>query len=99
MDKVALKELVEMREQMKDLLQNVKDHLRQNAPRSTYEQAKAYWIGHIDVALGGGDFVDTFDMTFEKTLKGLGWNGEDSDDLSDDEEEEEEEGEDEEVTT
>lgn len=94
MDKEDLKELVKIRHQMMDLLQNAQDLLRQNAPGITYERAKSYWIGHIDVALGCGDYVDTHDQTFEKTLRELGWKGEDGDESTYDDFEEE--GEDEE---
>jgi hypothetical protein len=60
--------LTEIREQMMELLEEAKNIIRQDAPRHTYERAKAYWIGHIDTALGGGNYVDTYDVTFEKTL-------------------------------
>lgn len=57
---------------MKDLLEEAKNLVRMNADKSTYERAKAYWIGEIDIGLGGGDYVDTYHHTFEKTLKELG---------------------------
>jgi hypothetical protein len=68
MEKYNYDRLTEIREQMVDLLEEAKNIIRLDAPRHVYDRAKAYWIGHIDVALGDGNYVDTYDVTFAKTL-------------------------------
>jgi len=62
--------LCEIREEMMALLEEVKTSLR-HADHHVYERAQYTWIGNLDVALGGGSFMDTYDHTFEKTLKEL----------------------------
>jgi hypothetical protein len=56
---------------MQELLSEASNLLQRNNQRA-YEAAKSYWIGHIDIALGGGNYVDTHAQTFEKTLKEIG---------------------------
>lgn len=71
MDKESYKRLVAIREEMMDLLHEAKEIMRREADAHTYQAAKSYWIGQIDVALGGGAFVDTYDTTMQKHLKQL----------------------------
>jgi len=71
MNKEDVERLEDIRAEMMDLLDEAKNIIRQSGNKSVYERAKAYWIGHIDSGLGGGDYVDTYDYTFEKTIKEL----------------------------
>lgn len=71
-----LERLSEIRSQMGDLLEEAKNLLRREAPEDVFNRAKAYWIGHIDTGLGGGNYIDTYDHTFLKTLSELGVCGE-----------------------
>lgn len=72
MDKEEKDRLRHIRQEMIDLLEEAKNIIRQHSGREIYNRAKHTWIGHLDVALGGGAFVDTHDNTFEKTLRELG---------------------------
>jgi hypothetical protein len=74
--------LVEIRQEMMALLNEAKNTLRMSVGHksSIYQRAESYWIGHIDSALGGGDFVDTYNYTFKKTLYELEPAWEDGDD-------------------
>jgi hypothetical protein len=67
MDHDDIGRLVEIREEMMDLLYEAKGLLN-GAPRDIKERAKAYWIGHIDVALGDGEYVDNHDYTMQRTI-------------------------------
>jgi hypothetical protein len=71
MDKFDHEELIDIRNDMIDLLSRAKNLLRMNASSSVYERAKAYWIGHLDTALGGGKYMDTYDYTMLKTIEEL----------------------------
>lgn len=87
MDCQELDRLKEIRSEMMDLLFEAKNIVRQS-DRVIYERAKAYWLGHIDTALGDGDYIDTYDYTMQKSIEEL-------EALGDDYEEEEEESEEE----
>lgn len=71
MDKADHDRLKEIRLEMMDLLEEAKDLIRQSGDKHTFERAKAYWIGHIDTGLGGGDYVDFNDYTMQKTINEL----------------------------
>jgi len=79
MDKADHDRLKEIRSEMMNLLEEASNLVRQHGGRSTYERAKAYWIGNIDTGLGGGAYVDTYSYTMEKTIKELSPNDEDED--------------------
>ena len=70
MNAESKKRLCEIRSEMIDLLSEAKDILRRG-DRPIHERAKAYWIGQIDAALGGGDYVDSM-VSFVTTLNELG---------------------------
>lgn len=83
--------LREINEEMFDLLEESQNLIRRSGCKFEYERARAYWIGHIDSALGGRNFLpdratmkETID-SIEATLP--------SDDGSEDEEEDSEENE------
>lgn len=87
MDKADHDRLKEIRSEMMDLLEEAKNLIRQNGDRFIFERAKAYWIGHIDTGLGGGDYVDFNDYTMQKTINEL--DPGDEDDYDDEEDLEE----------
>jgi hypothetical protein len=58
MDPYSVERMQEIREEIFSLLQEAKDILRMDAPQPIRERAKAYWVGHIDAALGGGECID-----------------------------------------
>ena len=67
-----LARLSEIRGSMMELLDEAKNLLRREASQDVFNRAKHTWIGNADVALGGGEFVDTHSHTFRKTLGELG---------------------------
>jgi hypothetical protein len=77
--------LKEIRSEMMDLLDEAKNLIRMS-DRFVYERAKAYWIGHIDTGLGGGQYVDTYDCTMEKTINELDPGDEDDEELEEENE-------------
>lgn len=93
MNKSDKERLAEIRTEMFDLLHDAKAIMRGEGGFE-YERAKAYWIGHLDAALGGGDYGTKYDVTLLSTLKDLGYD-EDSNSFEDEEEEEEEDEEEE----
>lgn len=72
MNIIETKRLFEIRKEMLNLLDEAKTILRQHASKSMYERAKAYWIGHIDVGLGGDEYINTYNTTLKTTLEELG---------------------------
>jgi hypothetical protein len=78
--------LQEIRQEMMELLEEAKTIVR-HSDKHIYERAKAYWIGHIDTALGGGAYIDTYDYTLEKTIDELTPDEEDEEDNDDGEQE------------
>jgi hypothetical protein len=58
MDKRNLEKLWQIREKMLKLLEEADSIMRWSADKFDHERAKAYWIGHIDSALGDGDCMD-----------------------------------------
>jgi len=72
MDPLILRELVMKHEQMVALFNDIKDTVRMECTNLQYEQAKAYWLGHIGASLGGTDYVDDM-FTMLKLLKELGY--------------------------
>lgn len=50
--------LNEIRNSMMDLLEEARNLVRCSGSKHEYERAKAYWIGHIDAALGVGNYMD-----------------------------------------
>ena len=71
--------LRDIRQEMIDLLDEAKNIIRME-DKHIYERAKAYWIGHIDRALGGGDYFDKYDCTMLKSINELGCEDEDMED-------------------
>lgn len=72
MDNSDLAKLSDIRGQMMDLLAEAKNILRRDAPKELYTRARHTWISHIDVGLGGGEYVDRGDHTFRNALCELG---------------------------
>lgn len=62
--------LIEVREEMMNLLEEAKNIIQSSGERFLLEEAKAYWIGHIDSAIGGGNYIDNV-CTMEKTIIAL----------------------------
>lgn len=54
---------------MTDPLEEAKNLVRIIGSKLIYQRAKTYWISQIDV--GGGNCIDTYDSTMEKTIKEL----------------------------
>jgi hypothetical protein len=60
--------LSEIQEQMLELFGEAQDLVRRHANKFTHERAKAYWIGHIEEALGE---ETTCYCTMGETIKAL----------------------------
>ena len=50
--------LNDIRSTIMDLLTEANNLVRQHGSKHELERAKAYWIGHIDSALGAGNYMD-----------------------------------------
>jgi hypothetical protein len=87
MNQIDYDRLSEIRQEMMDLLEEASTLIRQE-DKNIHARAKAYWIGNIDVSLGGGKFMDTYSHTFEKTLNEISVDEDEDDDEYDDEEDE-----------
>lgn len=68
--KFDLERLKEIHETMTDLLHEAVSLVKLHGSTHDYEQAKAYWIGHIDAALGEDNFIDDM-FTMKKTIESI----------------------------
>jgi len=81
------KRLLEIRNNIQDLTQEIKNLLRLSGNKFAYERASAYWLGHLDNVVQG---ISKHDSCMNETLSELGINPElEPDDLREDEEDEE----------
>lgn len=69
MDIEDKKRLLEIRNQLLDLTDELKTLIRQSGNKFAYNQASAYWLGHLDNVVQG---VSDFDSCMNKTLSQLG---------------------------
>lgn len=61
--------LVEIKDEMKNMLEEAKELIRRNASDWVYQRAKSYWIGHIAQALDDeSDYMGSATVTFQNTI-------------------------------
>ena len=87
--------LVEIKDEMKNMLEEAKELIRRNASDWVYNRAKSYWIGHIAMALDEEhDFMGSDGVTFQNTIDEVEVEGnmEDEEDIDDIETDKESEG-------
>ncbi len=96
MDKQDKERLVEIRNSMRDMLEEAGNIIRRDNSE-VYRRAKYTWIGNIDAAIGGGNFISN-DLNMKKTLIELyidpDLNEQEDDEEYDDEDEDEDESKD-----
>lgn len=61
--------LCEIQEQMLDLLEEADSIVRRSGNRPAYEKAKAYWLGHVEMALvKNGRYIGGSMCTMDDTI-------------------------------